>query len=138
MVALGAKIVEKSGVQRTAKEAGMDEASENSVLSNVAKNVSSAYERALYWAWQFMDRAAVQGSEDLKFELNTDYEISALDPQLLSSIISAWQSGALLDGEMRRKLEKANLAFEDIEEWKDGFESNPAGLPETIETGGEI
>ncbi len=135
MVALGAKIVEPSKVQRTAKEAGMDEASENSVLSNVAKNVSTAYDIALFWAWEYMDRS-VGEPDKIKFELNTDYEISALDPQLLAGVIAAWMGGALTDEEMRTKLVKSNLGFEDIEEWRAQLEANPPGLPGNDDQGG--
>jgi hypothetical protein len=134
MVRLGAKIVEASGVQRTATEAGMDEASENSVLSNVARNVSAAYEQALLWAWEYMESAA-GNSDDIVYELNSDYEISALDPQLLAGVIQAWQSGALTESEMRKKLEKTNLAFEDFNDWRDQLDDNPAGLPSANEGG---
>jgi len=130
MVRLGAKIVEANKVERTATEAGMDEASENNVLTNVAKNVGAAYEQALFWAAEYMEASPVN-PEEIEYSLNTDYEISALDPQLLAGVIQAWQSGALTESEMRKKLEKTNLAYEDFDDWRDQLDENPAGMPGT-------
>lgn len=47
MVALGAKLVEQKQVQRTATEAGIDDAAEQSVLGSCVRNVEAAYRWAL-------------------------------------------------------------------------------------------
>jgi len=47
MVALGAKLVEQKQVQRTATEAGIDDAAETSVLGTCVRNVEAAYRWAL-------------------------------------------------------------------------------------------
>lgn len=50
MKALGAKLIEPGQIKGTATEAAIEEASESSVLSSAAKNVSTAYERAIFHA----------------------------------------------------------------------------------------
>jgi hypothetical protein len=128
MVAIGARIVQETGVARTATEAGFERTSETSQLSQVAQNVSSAYQKALNWAWQFLDRSGSTNS-DIKYQLNDDFEIAKLDPQVLQGVIAAWMSGAISQEEMRTKLAKMNLASEDFEEFVDNVGDKPPGLP---------
>ena len=53
MVALGAKLVEQKQVQRTATEAGLENASETSVLASAANNTAEAFRKALKWCMEF-------------------------------------------------------------------------------------
>ncbi len=128
MVAIGARIVQETGTARTATEAGFERTSETSQLSQVAQNVSEAYEKALNWAWQFQDSSGDPRS-DIHYQLNDDFEIAKLDPQVLQGVIAAWMSGAISQEEMRTKLAKMNLASEDFEEFAANIADNPAGLP---------
>ena len=114
MVALGAKLVEQKSVQRTATEANIEEASENSILSSSAKNVSEAYKFALEKCTEFMGLA----SEKITFELNTDFDLSSMTSEERSQVIAEWQGGALTFGEMRTALRKAGIATLDDEEAK--------------------
>lgn len=109
MVALGAKLVEQKQVQRTATEAGIEAASENSTLAIVAKNVSSAFVSALKWASQFVE----SDIPEIVFELNVDFDISASDPAQRAEVIKEWQTGAVTFEEMRTVLRKASIATED-------------------------
>jgi len=139
MVAIGARIVQDSSVAKTATQAGGERASETSVLSNVSRNVSQAYKQCLLWSWMYSDSNAVEDSEEIKYELNTDYEISRLDPQLLLALVSTWQSGLIDDEEARSKITKMNLGITDLEDWKENLEQNPPGMPEpeTFNAGGD-
>jgi len=128
MVAIGARIVQETGVARTATEAGFERTSETSQLSQVAQNVSSAYQKALNWAWQFQDSSG-EPKSDIKYRLNDDFEIAKLDPQVLQGVIAAWMSGAISQEEMRTKLAKMNLASEDFEEFVEKVGDEPPGLP---------
>ena len=109
MVALGARLVEQKEVQRTATEAELEAASEGSTLASVAKNVSAAFEWALKWAarWVGQDDGAV------KFELNTDFDISRLSPEERRQVIEEWQKGAITFEEMRTVLRKGGVATEE-------------------------
>jgi hypothetical protein len=109
MVALGAKLVEQKQVQRTATEAGLEEASESSVLSNIATNISSAFEMALNWAAKFV------GLPDTTFvfTVNSDFSVSKLSAQERAQLISEWQSEAITFSEMRAGLRKSGIATVD-------------------------
>lgn len=115
MVALGAKLVEQSKVQRTATEAGIENTSEMSVLSSVAKNVSAAFKEALKWCADFVDASEVE----IKFELNTDFDLAKMSPQDRQQLVSEWQAGAIAFEEMRANLRRAGVATLDDTEAKE-------------------
>lgn len=108
MVALGAKLVEQASVQRTATEASMENASENSTLASSAKNVSEAYKFALTKCAEF-----VGSSGKITFELNTDFDLSAMNAADRSEVVKSWQAGAITFEEMRSVQKKAGIAYED-------------------------
>jgi hypothetical protein len=126
MVALGAKLVEQKQVQRTATEAGIDNASETSVLSDVAKNVSAAIRFSLEVSARF------SGDADAKilYELNTDFSIAHMSAQERAQLIAEWQGGAIAFSEMRAALRKSGVATLDdkkalTEIGEDDFTSDP-------------
>lgn len=109
MLSIGARLVENKTVQRTATEANQDEVSSNSILANVANNVSDVVEWAFRTALQF-----VSGSEsEIKYRLNTDFDISKYTPEQRAQVIKEWQAGALTFTEMRSVLRKSGVATED-------------------------
>ncbi len=105
MVALGAKLVEQSSVQRTATEANLENASETSTLSSSAKNVSNAFLFALNWCAAF---AGATGN--IKFELHTDFDLAHMTSQERQQLISEWQAGAIAFEEMRYSLRRSGIA----------------------------
>lgn len=127
MVALGAKIVEDRQTQRTATEASIDKVAESSILANIAKNVSAAYEQALQWSMEFVSGS--DGKAEIEYQLNTDYEIAKLDPAALQAVIMAWMQMAITEEEMRVRLTKMNLATEDFDDFKSTVGDTPPGLP---------
>lgn len=121
MVALGAKLVEQKSVQRTATEATQDEAAETSVLSSVAKNVGAAYTFAFQWAAYMVglgDRTALENSQEIVFDLNSEFDLVHLAPDERSQLMKEWQAGIVTDKEMRNSLTRAGIATEDFEEWE--------------------
>jgi hypothetical protein len=118
-VALGAKLVEQQQVQRTATEAGQEHASETSILSTAAKNVSAAYRWALIWCGRFMglvDDIESVDPEEYKYELNSDFAMMNLSPQERAQLIKEWQSGAISFTEMRAVLRRVGVATADDEQ----------------------
>lgn len=109
MVALGARLVEQHEVQRTATEAELESTSEGSNLVSVTRNVSEAFE----WALKFAARWIGQSDSTIKFELNTDFDISRISPEERRQVIDEWQKGAITFTEMRTSLRKAGVAIED-------------------------
>lgn len=121
MVALGAKLVEQTAVQRTATEAKQEEASEVSVLATSAKNVAAGYRTALAWCGLFLGT-----DQEAHFDLNTDFEIGRMSAQDRAQLIAEWQSGAIAFEEMRFNLRRANVAYLEDEEAKDAIEEELA------------
>jgi len=105
MVALGAKLVENKNVQRTATEAGMDNASETSVLASAANNTAEAFRKALKWCMEF-----VGTSGEVDFSLHTDFVNHTLNPQEQGALLSLWQNDVLTWDELRDNLKKASIA----------------------------
>jgi hypothetical protein len=106
MVALGAKLVESKQVQRTATEAGIDSASETSILSSTTRNVSAAIKFALEVCARFVGA----GGAKIVYDLNTEFSISKLSAQEQAQVISAWQQEAITFSEMRNALRRDGVA----------------------------
>jgi hypothetical protein len=119
MVAIGAKLVDASAPQRTATEARMENAGEQSVLTMVTKNVSSAFVQALEWAGYFVDKT----ESEIVFEISTDFLPAQIDANGLTQLIAAWQGRALSFTEMRKKLRDSGYATQTDEEAKDELDS---------------
>jgi hypothetical protein len=108
MVALGARLIQSTQVQRTATEARIETASEMSVLSLCASNVSAAYTKCMEWAGLF---AGVTGAATIKLHPNA--ELERLTPEERTALIADLQEGTLSFTEVRAKLRAAGLATED-------------------------
>ncbi len=106
MLALGAKLVESSQVQRTATEADLDNVSETSVLSQVAKNVSDAIEFGLAWAADFVGVP----KEGIDYDLNTEFDLVNLTPEERLQLLKEWQGGGISWTEYRANLRRAGVA----------------------------
>lgn len=107
MVALGARLVQNEGTQRTATEARMEDASETSVLSTVANNCSDAIEWILGKAMMFINGSE---TETIEYRLNTRYGLSELSPEELNAVLAAWTGRAIDFEEMRDRLVAGGLA----------------------------
>lgn len=121
MVALGAKLVQQTTVQRTATEAGLEEASEASVLQVITRNVSAAFKWALEWCAIFTGAISIASdakSDTIKFELNTEFNIASATPEEIRITIEMWQKGAISFTEMRETVRKAGLATQDDDKAK--------------------
>lgn len=105
MAALGASMLT---VEKKAAEAEgtvrMRNAGETAVLASIAHTVSEAFTRAL----QIM--ADWDGnSGNVSFELNTDFYDSPMNAQELTSLVSAWQAGALSSESMFYNFQKGGV-----------------------------
>jgi len=119
MQALGAKLVEKSEVAKTATESGINEASETSILASCCSNVSAAYGLALRWAAQFGNIETTEPDKDILFELNTDFAISRMTPDEVNATLSAYNGGLITFEEARDKLKNGGMAYLSDEDAKD-------------------
>lgn len=119
MVALGAKLVEEREIRRTATETLIQSASETSILVSVAKNVSEAYTRALETCQQFMSGA----EGEVKFILNTEFQISSMSYQERMQLMQEWQAGLLAFPEARNALTKVGVATMGVDEAKTAIDA---------------
>jgi hypothetical protein len=111
MIALGAKLIENTGTQQTATEASLDAVLDNSVLATAANNVSTAYRKALQWAWRYMTGAVVDDDKVIDYKLNTDFAGKLLSAQDRQQIIQAWQNRAITYTEMRWNMRRTGVAY---------------------------
>lgn len=129
MVALGARLLEQKDVQRTYGEAQLEEASQMSILTSVATNVSAAYELALLWAAAFTEASVDE--EEIEYDLNTDFPASRMSPEERRQLVAEWQGSAIAFSEMRKVLVKAGVAELSDEEAQKEIKENPPPLPVT-------
>lgn len=106
MLALGAKLVEGGQVERTATEADIDNVSETSVLSSVAKNVGAAIKWALEQAALFV---GVTG--EITYDMNTEFDLVNLSPEERKALLAEWQGNAITFEEYRASLRRAGIAY---------------------------
>ena len=101
MVAIGARLIQPGGAVKTATEARGEQEAEHSVLSIVASNVSEAYTQALNWMARFMGVP-----ESCEYAISQDFVEQRLDPNMLTALISAWQSGQMPESDLWAQLRK--------------------------------
>jgi len=109
MIAIGARLIEKAEVQRTATEISADSVGQNSILANTANNVSDAMVQALQHALKFLTNR----DAEIVFELNTDFDSNNLSPQEITALVSLWNSDLVTFEEIRKILKDGQLAYEE-------------------------
>ena len=70
-----------------------------------------------------------QNSNDVGIELNTDYNLSEMDAQTITALVTAWQTGAIRKEDMFKKLQKGEIIESDI-----SFEDYNSNLEVTAPT----
>lgn len=119
---LGAKLVERNGATKTATQAGADEKTDNSILSQCVGNVEAAFNQAMEMVKDFT------GTEGANVHINKRYEDIVLNPTELTAYMAAVQSGMMrmidfLAWQQRIGLIPNDVDLEDVEqELKDGAE----------------
>lgn len=126
MIALGARLVQNKEVERTKYEAQSEDATQTSILANVAKNVSAGITMALRACLKFLPGNSNPSETELFYRLNTQFKLAGLSTEELQSIVSAWQEGALTWKEMRDRMRFARLATEDDATAKTSIEKDQA------------
>ncbi len=95
MARLGARMLEtqKRSVE-SAETHKIRQSGETGVLTTIVRTLSDGIERALKWiAW--WSGASDQQLADVKFELNTDFIDTTMQPKEIETLMKAWQSGAI-------------------------------------------
>lgn len=105
MISLGARLIETTRANKTASEDNNDEVASTSVLSLAVANVSEAYKRCIAWCGRYLDMGEVKA----EYKINQDFASMSLDPQTLTAIVAAWQSGAYAKVDLRAFLRRLGV-----------------------------
>lgn len=111
MVALGARLIEQNSSVKTATQASGDITASTSVLGICCSNVSEAYAIALKWCAQYIGLK----DDDVSYAINQEFIANVAEPNMITSIVSAWQSGAIRQEDMIRSMQKIDLIDPSIE-----------------------
>lgn len=109
MLALGAKLVEATqagGVASTATEATIDNISETSILSSVAKNVASAIKWGLEWCAVFVGTP----EDGIDYDMNTEFDLTKMDANERAQLLKEFQANAITFSEYRTNLRRSGVA----------------------------
>ena len=134
MAILGARIIsqERKGVE-SAETAKIHRAGENSILSNIATNLSIVFTKLLkiYLEWSSGNQLS---DEEHKVQFNTDYDVSTMSASDLAAYVAAWQAGAISKKTMFRNLKEgeiieSNKSFEDEQAEIDEEQASRVPMP---------
>jgi hypothetical protein len=115
MIAIGARLVEQASVQRTATEATLDASAQVSSLQSSARNVSAAY----LWALKLCGELLGLPTDEFKFQLNDDFQISKMSSADRQDVVKSWQANLISWSEARTVMRKVGIATQDDAEAKE-------------------
>lgn len=125
MAALGAEQLRpRSSGAESAEAKGLDQVAQNSTTADVAITVSQELTKAINFASKWMG-----GSEDAVYNLNTDYNPTGMDHNMITAQLNLVQSGKLTDEQFYSNLQKGEIASASVD-----FEESQAKMV-TQETG---
>ena len=99
MAVLGSRLLEgQKKVGETAEAIELRQGGESSILGNIAFNVSASLSQVLRWAhwWNSTEETPDEvTTEQVHFELNTDFSTKGLSAPEIQAIVAAWQANAI-------------------------------------------
>ncbi|MEW6234735.1 MAG: DUF4055 domain-containing protein [Candidatus Omnitrophota bacterium] len=106
MAALGSRVLapEKRAVE-TAETALLHRTGENSILADIAGNISAVMEKCLKWHAQWM---GLKESE-INYQLNRDFFPAPMSPDEIRATLEAWQAGAIAYTDVVRLLKQGEV-----------------------------
>lgn len=119
MAILGAKIIssEKKGVE-SARAAEIHRSGEKSVLARFSNSLSISFTKILnlYIEW-----VAGVDNADVSVTVNTDFDLTQMDPSQITAMVSCWQSGGVskkvLFGALKKgEIIPTELTFDDMQQ----------------------
>lgn len=109
MVALGARLVQKAIVVKTATESSNDKVTEVSTLAAAARNTTAAYQTAFAFCSYYSG-----DKSEIKFELSTDFDMARMSSQEILALVATWQAKGITTGELRENLRRGGYATEPL------------------------
>lgn len=106
MAALGARLlVPEANAQISENTMQMKTAGYRATIMQIANTASRAITQAL----KIIAEWEGQDPDEVKLELNTDYNLSEMDAQTITALVTAWQTGAIRQEDMFKKLQKGEV-----------------------------
>lgn len=121
MAALGARLlVPEANAQISENTMQMKTAGYRATIMQIANTASRAITQAL----KIIAEWEGQNHDEAKLELNTDYNLSEMDAQTITALVQAWQTGAIRQEDMFKKLQKGEIIESQInfEDYKSNLE----------------
>lgn len=122
LASMGAEFLRETSTEKTATEAAINDSSRTSAISNVAKNVSAAFQFALEWCAIFQ---GVSESEVI-FKLNSEFDLVRMTEAQRAQLLKEFQAKVISWTEYRSALHKAGIATEDDKKVKAELEEQEA------------
>lgn len=122
LASMGAEFLRETSTEKTATEAAINDSSRTSAISNVAKNVSAAFQFALEWC------AIFQGApeDSVMFKLNSEFDLVRMTEAQRAQLLKEFQARVISWSEYRSALHKAGIATEDDDKVKKELEEQEA------------
>nr|DAE33848.1 MAG TPA: portal [Caudoviricetes sp.] len=113
MAILGARIIsqERNGVE-AAETAKIHRAGENSVLAEIAINLSIVFKKILKIYLEWSASYAIS-DEDIDVRINTDYDVATMSPAELTALVALWQSGGIAKRDLFDNLKNGEILSAD-------------------------
>ena len=109
MAVLGARMLQPETAQIAENTMAMRTSGERAIIISIADTCSRGIKKALeIMAMWSNDNGAVE------FKLNTDYNLTTMDAQTLTALVTSWQMGALSERELFINMQKGELIGEDV------------------------
>ena len=109
MAVLGARIIanQKKGVE-SAETAKIHNSAENSVLASFANNMSQIFSRLLRIYLEWSTGTEIK-QDDVKVQINTDFDIATMSATELTALVSLWQSGGIAKSDLFTNLKEGEI-----------------------------
>lgn len=111
MAKIGAKFLDTSHVSKTATQVKLENPSQGSILGKCAINVSDVIKKSLIYVHSLLNL----NSDDVDFQLNTDFEYNKLSSDNLQFALNCYNDGVLTLNEVRALLGRMGLTFDKVE-----------------------
>ena len=125
MAVLGARMLQPETAQIAENTMAMRTSGERAIIISIAQTCSRGIKKALEIMAEWSgDNGTVE------YKLNTDYNLSTLNAQELTSLVNAWQMSAITEQELFLALKRGELISENktFEEHKDELDSSSFGM----------
>jgi hypothetical protein len=98
MVALGARLIDKSHATKTATQAQGEREASTSILAMCVSNVSEAYQTAIGWCARYLD---IELDVADTYKINQDFASVSSDAPTIVALVKAWQAGLMAKADVR-------------------------------------